>query len=68
MNCEFSRSARSYTARNDAACRLANGILASLGQYWPTLMVKESPSVGTRTSNTRASAGTLPKGRCTDSA
>ncbi len=61
-------SARSYSARRDAACRLAKGVFSSLDQYCPTLTVKVSPPVGTRTSKKRASKGTLPNGLCADKA
>ena len=55
-------------ARRLAACRLANGASVLSRWYWPTLTVNGSPPVGRRTSKKRASAGTLPNGRCTDSA
>ncbi len=58
----------SYTARSDAAWRLAKGVASPVAQYWPTLTVKVSPPVGTRTSNQGASQATLPKGLCAERA
>ena len=44
---------------------MANGTVALLVQYWPTLTVKESPPLGPETSNKAANGFTLPNGLCT---